>query len=407
MYHRQVHEERSKGLMRREDLAKNLTQHLNTEIDSYCKENGLSIHEGLNDYSPTPDYEHRHIDATEDLAVYYEVNLRVDGNKASDRIESVIETGSLISSQPKAIIVLSHLDKIFDNRMVQAVPALDGTEEARTIDSSLSRSDLNKAFNPDRVVPLEVTRKVQSRIRIANIVAGRIPVTGNGGAVPILKSVDKSGGQGTANRKLPRYGLEVDSNPLKLTEDGFEIEIDDATRRSSPTTIASIAEDVRQRTEVFENQIVNEICQDIMSGITGELAINWASGYTFSDLLEFHYLLNGIYAFTTFVGTLEGVVKYLEVDAKYEGDSEIFGRELIAKRSAADVPALGSDSDAKVGAWDRMNTFNYYAERNGSLQDAYREESDRRQVLRFVMNYGGRLRADADHCRAFLTLDTV
>ena len=404
------------GAMKRKDLSDNLVHHVNTEIAAFCVEEKMSIHEGLQCYSPTPDDPKRPVDATRDLAAHHNLRTKSVGNIPSDQFEDFIRPGEGMN-RPSAIIGISHLNKTVDNILINSIPPLG--EDGKAIDSSLSRSDLDRAMNPETIMMLEVQRQVMTRLRIANVVAGRLPIRGDSGLVPILVTVPKVENQGTANRRVPRYAIETDSEPLKLTEDGFEVEIDDATRRTSATTMEAVNESVRQRTEFFEQDIVNAICQSILSNITGELNIPWSATPNAKDLMKLHLILDDVYMFTTFVGTLDGLVEYLAIDPSYASDTQrpatpnmrqtllldqMLGRETVAKRRAANVPALGADTDKKFGCWDRRNTFQFYTERGGSLNDSYREEADRLTVLRFVMNYGGRLRADANNCRAFVTM---
>ena len=178
----------------------------------------------------------------------------------------------------------------------------------------------------------------------------------------------------------------------------------------------AVTESSRQRTELFENDIVNGIVQEVLNGAQ---AVAWSNNPTYKEMMTLHLMLDDNYIFTTFVGTLPGIVEYLAIDPTTTSDNnrpvtpmrnnfmiidQMLGRETIVKRKAEDVPALGADTDKKFGCWDRPRTFNFYTERGGSLNDQYREESERVQVMRFVLTYGGRKRADADNARAFVTM---
>lgn len=411
--------QKASGFMSRRDLAKNLVKHVETEIQDFCADNKLAIYEGLNYYAPKPESDNRPLDATLDVCQYLGVRPRAHGNTPSSPVAEVFPIDNGLKA-PETIVALSYLTQVFDFELFGEVPILEPETFKQLspgiLNFALSRSDLNKAFNPDTVLPFEVKRNVMLRLRLANVIAGRIPITGDGGIVPILETVQQVEHQGTAGGNLPRYGMELSSAPLVLTESGFEIVIDDNTRRSSAATLGAIAEGVRQHTEFFELQIVNSIIQDILTGATPFAMSNPPTG---KELMKLHLTLDDNYLLTTFVGTLEGIVEYLAIDPTYTSDTQrpatpdlrravivdqMLGRETVAKRKAADVPALGADTDKKFGCWDRMKTFNFYTERRGSLNDTYREESERRQVIRMVLNYGGRLRAEADQCRLFVTM---
>ena len=409
------------GVMSRRDLAANLPKHFHGEIDSFSKEEGISPWEGLNFYSPTPETDKRPADAVEDVCHYLGVRTTAKGNVPSSSTEEIFKPGEGLKSA-RAVATMCHFHKVFDSKLLGDVPVLepDGEEMSRTLDSAVNRSDLNKAFNPDTVLPMEVQRNVTTRLRLANVVAGRIPVTGDGGTVPILKTVTDVEGQGTAGGKVPRYNVEFDSEPLTLTEDGFEVAINDQTRRSSAATIGGIAESIRQRTEFFEQRITNGIVNEILTGIGSDHTFSWSANPSGEDLMELHMVLDDNYILRTFVGTLKGCVSYLAIDPTYTSDVQrpatpdlrrtlavdaMLGRESIVKRKVEQVPALGTDNNAKkLGAWDRQNAFNFYTERGGSLNDSYREERDRIQVMRFVISYGGRKRAEIDNCRVFINM---
>ena len=408
--------QKKEGYIGRKDLAKNVINHFDTEIEDFCIVNKLAINDAVQIYSPVPEDSNRPVNATEDLCKYLGVRTGDEGNVPSSLVVDVLPPDSG-GKTAKGLATIAHFNQVFDDSMFTGVPTLDG--KGNRIDSALSRSDLNKAFNPDTVLPMEVTRQIALRLRLANVVAGRIPVTGDSGIVPILKSSEKVGGQGTANRRLPRYSMETDEKPLQLTEDGFEVEISDATRRSSAATVGAISEDIRQKSELFEAAIVNAILNQIGTGIGSDYTLSWSSA-TGKDMMELHMMLNDIYMLTTFFGTLKGIVEYLAIDPTYTSDTQrpatpdlrrtmivdqMLGRETVAKRDVADVPALGNDNNAKVFCgYDRTKSYNFYTERGGSLNDTYREEADRVQVIRMVMSYGGRKRAEIDNCRVKVTI---
>ena len=375
----------------------------------------MSIHDGLNIISPDPE-PGRPVDATRDVLEYYDMPMVSKGRRQSASLVECFPDVENPLGNAKSIAAFSYIDNTVDRWMFGNIPQLSAPEQV--VDSSLNRSDLDRSLNRETILPLEVQRDVRNRVSIANVVAGRIPMAGNKALIPVLDTQADVEQQGTAGGRVSRYQLQFDQKDLETSEDGFEIAIRDNVRENSGATMEGFMEAVRQKIEFTDNRITNGLIQIILTGAT---AVAWQATPTAKDVMTLHLTPNDMYMLTTFAGTLPGVVEYASIDPSYASDTarpgtprlrnrnlidSILGQEEIFKRKASEVPALGADTDKKFGCWDKMRTCNFYTRRNGTNRRniSYREERDRQLVYRYIFEYAGRLREEADNCRYFVQI---
>ena len=403
-----------KGYAKRSDLAKNLVSEFNAELNNLCEEEGLSVADGLNLISPNPD-PGRYQDATLDIMAYYNLPTKLNSRRPA-KLSEFFPFVEDPWKDARSIVSFSYLDDYTDSLMIQKVPELVDPEQV--LDFALNRGDLERSLARETILPLEVQRDVRNRVSIGQVVAGRLPLAGNKALVPVLETMPDVAQTGTGGGRVPRYNLQFDQKDFETSEDGFEIAIRDNVREASGATMEGVMEAIRQKIEHIDNRITNGVIQLIANGAT---AVAWSATPTAEQVIELHLTPDDNYMLTTFAGTLNAVAKYASVDPTYASDSvrpgqprlrnrnlidAILGQEEIFKRKAANVPALGADTDSKMATWDRMRTANLYTRRGGVNRQnmSYREERDRQLVYRYIFEYAARLREEADNCRYFVTM---
>ena len=407
--------QRKSGVAKRPDIAKNLVAEFNTELEGLCDEEGISVSEGLNIISPDPE-PNRPVDATHDILEYYDLPL---ANPKSRKVLTVLDCFPAYENpwgNARNIASFAYLDDFVHSQLIGSIPKLASPQAV--VDSSLNRGDLERSLNRETILPLEVKRDVRNRVVVADVVAGRLPMVGNKALIPVLNTQPDVAQQGTAGGRVDRYNLEFDQKDLETSEDGFEMAIRDNVRENSGATMEGFMEAIRQKIEFTDNRITNGLIQLILNGAN---AFSMSATPTIREIIKLHLTPDDNYMLTTFAGTLEAVVEYAAVDPSYASDTArpgaprlrnrnlidaILGQEQIFKRKAANVPALGSDNDKKMGTWDKGRTCNFYTRRGGTNRQnmAYREERDRQMVYRYLFEYAGRLREEADQCRYFVTM---
>ena len=408
------------GKIKRPDLNSNFMQHYEGEIRPFCAETKLDLGEAINLFSPNPEEVTggtRPQDATIDLLAYQGHRIYSEpGISASPAKDFFSDEVVQDKKNPSFELGIAYTQNIWRNILDFG----NGSDPRysrgyqRTIDSAFSRSDLNRTIDPHATAMLETDRRYRPRLRISDVVAMMEPLNQRTIDVPIVTEVEDRQDRGTASRKLPRESMGVSDQTIRMSETGRELEIQDEVRRSSTITIQMVAEHQANRALREENGIVNTIV-DIIG--TGAEAVAWSADPTSEDLIKLHMTPDDDYRITTFAGSLLAVVKYADVDPTYQGDTvktgtaasrrnfldDLLGRETIAKRDTSKVATLGTDKERFI-CWDRPNTFVYYTERGGTISDMYRSEESRSFILRNVVVYGGRLKADAAHTRWRVTL---
>ena len=406
------------GGMKREDLDSNFMEHYNSKIKPFCAETKLDFGEAANLFAPEPEKvngKNRPQDATIDLLAYQGhrifAEFGIDASPACDFFsDEVIQD----NKNPSFELGVAYLQNVWRN----IVDSGNGTdfrytqEYKRVVDSALSRSDLNRTIDPHVTGELETTRQYRPRLGIMDVVARMRPLASRNIDIPIVEEVDDRDERGTGGRRLPRESMSVSDEKVEMSEVGRELEIQDDVRRSSTITIQMIAEHQANRSLRQENGIVNAIINIIGDGA---MAIAWSATPTSEEIIQLHMSPDDDYTITTIAGSLVAVVKYADVDPSYASSEmkpgtgrrqfidSIMGREKIAKRDPANIPSLGTGKERLI-CWDRPNTFIYYTERGGTIADMYRSEETRSFILRNVLTYGGRLKADANNCRWRVTL---
>ena len=409
---------KSLGQMTRRDLNSNFKSHFDTTIRPFCQETGMDFGEAVNLFSPSPEKvngKDRPQDATIDLLAYQGHRLFASpGLPASPACDFFSDRVIQDPKNPSFEYAIGYLQNIWRNILEGGL----GTDPRytlayqRTIDAALSRSDLNRTFDPYQTGMLETDRRYRPRLRLMDVVAMSEPLMQRTIEVPVVSEVGERTTRGTADGRLPRESMSVSEETMTMSEIGRELEIQDAVRRSSTITIQAIAEHQANRALRQEDAIVNDIVNEIGTNAT---AVAWSATPTVEEVIELHMLPDDAYRITTFAGSLKAVVKYANVDPTYSSDStkpgtgrrqfidSIMGQETIAKRDGSKISALGTDKERFI-CWDRPNCFIMYTERGGTISDMYRSEETRSFILRNVLTYGGRLKADADHCRWRVTL---
>lgn len=407
------------GKLKRRDFNDNFMKHYDTEIRAFCAETKLDFGEAANLFSPEPEKvngRYRPQDATIDLLAYRGHRIYSEpGIPASPAKDFFSDEVVQDSKNPSYELGVSYLQNIWRNILDfgNGVDPRYSYGYQRQINSAFSRSDLNRTIDPHETGALETDRRFRARLRIADVVAMQEPLKQRTIDIPVVEEVGDRSDRGTGGRRLPRESMGVSDTTIRMSETGRELEIQDTVRRSSTITIQMIAEHQANRALREENGIVNDII-DIIG--TGAEEVAWSADPTSEDVIKLHLTPDDDYMITTFAGTLMAVVKYADVDPTYMSDvmkqgaparrnflDAILGRETIAKRDPAKVPALGTDKERFI-CWDRPNTFVYYTERDGTITDMYRSEETRSFILRNVVVYGGRLKEDAEHTRWRVTL---
>ena len=407
--------QRKNGVMKRPDLAKNIVGEFSRELESMCDEEGINIGEGLNIISPDPE-PNRVADATQDVLNYYDLPMESKGNRQSALVKDCFPDHENPLGKAQSIVTTAYMDQTVDSWMIGKIPKLASPDQVA--DFSLSRGDLDRSLNRETILPLEVKRDIRNRVSVSNVVAGRLPLAGNKALIPVLDTMADVDQQGSSGGRVDRYQLQFDQKDLETSEDGFEIAIKDNVRENTGATMEGVMEAMRQKVELTDNRITNGLIQLIL---TGANAIAWSGTPDADDVMELHLTPDDSYMLTTFAGTLKGIVAYAAIDPSYASDTarpgtprlrnrnlidSILGQEEIFKRKAANVPALGADTDKKFGAWDKQRTCNFYTRRSGTTRQnmTYREERDRQLIYRYIIEYAGRLREEADNCRYFVTI---
>ena len=407
------------GKLGRKDFNDNFLDHYDKEIRPFCVETGLDFGEVANLFAPEPEKingRYRPADATIDLMAYQGHRIFADGGvDASPALDFFSDNVIQDKNNPSFELGVGYLQNIWRN-------VLDGGNEQdprytrsyhRAINAAFSRSDLNRSLDPWETGELETDRRYRPRLRIPDVVATSRPLSSRNIEIPIVTEVGDRRDRGTAGGRLPRETMGVAEEQIQMSEVGRELEIQDTVRRSSTITIEAIAEHQMNRALRQENEITNSIINIIGTDAT---AVAWSATPTSEEVIELHLTPGDDYLITTFAGSLKAVVKYADVDPSYMSETmkegfpgrrnfidSILGQEVIAKRDPANVPALGTDKERFI-CWDRPNTFIYYTERGGTIADMYRSEETRSFILRNVLTYGGRLKADASHTRWRVTL---
>lgn len=418
------------GKIKRPDLDNNFMDHYNKEIRPFCVETGLDLGEALNLFSPDPEKHNgkdRPADATIDMIAYKGHRIFADGGvDASPACDFFSDNVVQDKTNPSYELGVGYLQNIWRNVMDSGFgqDPRYSRQYVRQINSAFSRSDLHRSLDPHTTLPLETDRRYRPRLRIIDVVSSSRPLASRSIEVPIVNEVGDRRDRGTSGGRLPRESMGVSEETVTMSEVGRELEIQDTVRRSSSITIEAIAEHQMNRALRQENEIVNAIINIIGNGIESGNQVAWSATPTTEDIIELHMTPDDEYMITTFAGSLTAVVKYADVDPSYESDElrpgvstrrqfidSILGRETIAKRDTAKIQALrrGLDTDAedtkdRFICWDRPNTFQYYTERGGTIADMYRSEETRSFILRNVLTYGGRLKADSAYTRWKVTL---
>ena len=407
------------GGMGREDFKDNFKSHYDSKIRPFCQETNLDFGEAANLFAPNPEKfngRERPQDATIDLLAYCGHRVFDEpGIAASPACDFFSDKVVQDDNDPSFELGVAYLQNVWRN-VLDAGVGVDYRyirSYQRTIDAAFSRSDLNRTLDPHATGALETDRRYRPRLRIIDVVARSEPLNSRTIDIPIVEEVGERDERGTAGGRLPRETMGVDEQTIRMSEVGRELEIQDSVRRSSTITIQTIAEHQANRGLRQENGIVNAIVNIIG---TGAKAIAWSASPTSEEIIELHMTPDDDYMITTFAGSLKAVVKYADVDPSYTSSESkpgsggrrqfidsVLGREVIAKRDGTKVPILGTDKERFI-CWDRPNTFIFYTERGGTISDMYRSEETRSFILRNVMVYGGRLKADAEHTRWRVTL---
>ena len=415
--------------MSRPDLLNNFRSHMDSKIKPFCDETGLDAGEAFNLFSAMPEKHngrYRPMDATIDMCAYRELRLFATGSiDASLGKEFFAESVVQDDNNPNFELGVAIMQNIWRNildagqgvdpRYARYYNAnIDAAWQQIQLEAAFSRSDLNRTMDQPEQGMLETDLRYRPRLRIVDVVARQQPLSSRVIEIPIVHEVGpEAGDRGTADGSLPRESMGVSEEVITMSETGRELVIQDAVRRSSTITIQAIAEHQANRALREENKIVNGIINVIATGAT---ALSWPAEPKSRDLIKLHMIPNNEYAMTTFAGDLEAVVHYADIDPTYASDmmkvgsparrnfiDAMMGAEVIAKRDEGAIPALSS-AQPQLVIWDRPKTFMYHTERGGTISDMYREEKVRSMVLRNAHTYGGRLKADASHCRWVLTI---
>ena len=410
----------------RPDFHANFRSHFDSKIKPFCVETGLDFGEAANLFAPIPEEiagRARPQDATIDLCAYQGLRLFAQGSIDASPAEDFFSDGVIEDdTNPSFELGVAVMQNIWRN----VLDAGNGTDPRysryyderikdafENMNAAFSRSDLHRTMDQPDQGMLETDHRYRPRLRIVDVVSRNQPLNSRAIEIPIVEEVGNVSDRGTATRRLPRESMGVAEQSISMSETGRELEIQDTVRRSSSITIQAIAEHQANRALREENKIVNGIINIIG---TGAEAVAWSANPTAEEMIELHMMPDDDYVITTFAGSLKAVVKYAIIDPTYKSDmmmpgstvsrmfiDSMMGSETIAKRDPANVPILGTDKERFI-CWDRPKTFMYYTERGGTISDMYREEQFRAMVLRNVHTYGGRLKADASHCRWRVTL---
>ena len=408
------------GTMKRNDLNANFRTHFESKIRPFCLETNLDFGEACNLYSPSPEKingRNRPQDAIIDLMAYKGHRIFNEGGVRSSPARDFFSDKVIQDDDdPSFELGCGYLQNIWRNTLEFGigVDARYSRAYNRIVNSAFSRSDLNRTLDPHATQMMaEPTRRFRPRLRIQDVVAGNEPIESRHIDVPIVTETGDRENRGTAGRRLPRESMGVSEETVHLSETGRELEIQDTVRRSSTITIQTIAEHQALRALRQENSIVNAIVNIIGTGAT---PIAWSATPSVTEVIRLHMTPDDDYVISNIVGQLEAIAMYANVDPTTKsGESKdgvpmrdfidsMLGTEIIAKRDPDKVPVLkGGDNKNRIIAWYQMGGFQFYTERGGTISDMYREEAVRSFILRNVITYGGRLKADADNCRWLIT----
>ena len=396
------------GEIGRKDLADNLEQHLSGEINQFASETKLSLGQSLNLYSPKTE-EKRPRDAILDCIAYR--NLRVfeeDGIPASpvrdffDKCDANFALG------------VGFLQNVFSRTVGFGIDK-DANFAREYIDNAPnSRANMPRPFNPQQTGPLEKQRNLRPRLRLADVIAVRRTILGDQYEAPIVETpTDTKLRPIGENADVPRYKISLDDKITRTSEIGYELELSDKVRRSPRVTMDAITEIQADKARQTEIAIVNEFC-NVVAG-NSPTAFNAANGFPSKDIIKLHLTPKDEYVLTTFVGTLDACVDYMNSDIFFKSSNQIpgtprqrnyidllLGNETIAVKSSDEVSNLGTGK--KMIAWDRMTTVDYIVEQGGTISETYRENRERVTVISNLHAFASHLRAEASQCRYLITI---
>ena len=403
------------GKIKRQDLADNFDLHYEKEIKGFAEDAKLSLGQTLNFFS-SPAEKGRPTDAILDCMSYRGLRTKGDGGLAASPLCDFFDR-----DDPNFALGVGYLQNLFarvldagieeDSQYSAGYPT---PEEYGLVESAPNtRANLPHPFNPQTIGPLEITRDYRPRVQIRNVVATRRTIVGDQYEAPIVESPTDVGlrpiGEGGS---LPRYTISLDDKITRTSEIGYELEMTDKLRRSSRVTMEAIARIQMQKAMQVESAIVDDFLQTIGTGAT---AFSMSATPTSEEVIELHMTPDDQYILNTFIGTLQAVAKYANVDIFYRSSNRnraaggqrnfidsIFGNEFIAKKSNTKVAVLAGGD--KMIAFDRRHCIDYIVEQRGTIQETYRENRERSTVIANAHSFAGHLQAEAGQCRWMITM---
>ena len=397
------------GTIDRDDLADNLNDHYESKIRPFADETNLSFGQVINLFSPynyetnrDSHYKDATLDCMSKKGLRFAIHSGIPGSPLND---------FFMKGNESYILGVAYLQNIFSACLDFSAGRLSETsKEYINIINSNYLQALSRPFNPEDIGELEIDRNYMPRVRIQDVIAVRRTIFGSKYQGPEVTNLGNSSlkvqSEGASSA---RYGVKTAEGSVDLVEIGYELAIDDKTRRSTVLTMDMLTEIQVQKSYQTEDEIVNYLINSIATDKDGLLLseepgfVDYSDrNFSGEDITDIHSRARGPYRITTVMGELPGIVKYVSAhqaiasgDPTQGGLSSIFGLEKIARKDEEEVKAFEGDG-IYTAAFDRRNTIDYIVEQQGTVTEIYPDHQVRSLIISNSHSFAGNLRREAD-----------
>lgn len=398
------------GGMSREDLQKNFLDHFRTKLDPLAKsdEDVCTLSEAMNTYSP-------HWGATDAICedalletlTRLDVRMDISGNRPASRIKDVFD-----ASEDKALLGREYLEECFER-------ALWDPEPVRLAGAGAGRGGQPQPFN-EPTYGFEVRREYDEPLRLSDVVARRVPITGDTYRAGILETPEdtrlRKVGEGA---DLPRFKITTSEKPSTMEKIGYGLEASYEFYRGSDRRMDVLTEAQRQKAQQVEIALIDEALELIgTGGPSGDTtrvaptAVAFGAAPTVQQIINLHIRAPGGYRVNTVVGTLDAVTTYLSTDVFFQSNNRMpgvpdrnralarfVGPEIVDWKTTEDVPSLTETNKPVMLAFDRRKCIDYIVERRGMVSERSQNESNQTVLLTNSHSTVFHVKAEANQCR--------